>query len=106
MYKLAALIVLGLLAGCAQLGITQEDVDKVHQTADEVGRQIAVVCADTLPLARTASLIPGIPASIAAYVIVACDTVVGIEKLKADPNSIVWLEDMKAKLHKVLHKGG
>ncbi len=95
------LAALGFLTSCAEF---DAGFVKFQAGADKVEIRVAAACTDVLPLAKIASLIPGIPASIAAYVILGCDTVVGIEKLKANPESIIWLEDMKGKLETVLHK--
>lgn len=86
--KLLLLTFLCLLAACAQL--------------DAAGDAVERACHRALPLAKIASLIPGVPASIAAYVILGCETVEGIAKLRADPTSAAWLESVRAELEQAL----
>lgn len=90
MKPLALITGLLWLAGCAQL--------------DAAGDAVERACHRALPLAKVASLIPGVPASIAAYVILGCETVEGIAKLRADPASAAWLESVRAELEQVLRE--
>lgn len=61
-------------------------------------------CAEVLPLARIAAYFPGIPASISAYAIAACDTAAGLAKLRADPTSVEWLMKIRADFEKLFPK--
>ncbi len=92
MFKIVApVFVLGLLTSCAGFSdfVTKADTD------------VANACTKVLPLAKIASLMPGIPASIAAYVIAGCETAAGFAKLRANPDSVAWLDKIAVDLQKV-----
>ncbi len=70
--------------GCAQMNVVVDDVE--------------IACSKVRPLAYIAEFIPGIPASIAVYIIAGCDTIDGLEKLRNDSSSVIWLNDLKKQL--------
>ena len=63
---------------------------------------VQAACADILPLAQMASLIPQ-ASSIASGVIVGCTTASGVARLASDPTSTAWL-GMQAQMLKDLLK--
>jgi hypothetical protein len=80
-----------MMTGCALSNGTLQRIDRVADRVDQA-------CDYVRPAAKIASLIPGIPASIAAYVILGCDTAEGIQRLREDPTTVEWLAKIKDEL--------
>jgi hypothetical protein len=78
------------------MGCTLSDgaVQRIDRAADRVDQ----ACDYVRPAAKIASLVPGIPASIAAYVILGCDTAEGLQRLREDPSSVEWLFKVRDEL--------
>ncbi len=85
-----AITVVLLLGACTAAQIQTASVD------------VQAACADILPLAQMASLIPQ-AGSIASGVIVGCTTASGVARLASDPTSAAWL-GMQAQMLKDLLK--
>lgn len=67
--------------------------------------RIADACSKVIPIAQTASLVPIPPAAeIASYVIIACETTEGLTKLRSNPDSVKWLDDMHIELENIMKK--
>lgn len=67
--------------------------------------RIADACSRVIPIAQIASLVPIPPApEIASYVILACETTEGLAKLRSNPDSVKWLDDMHIELENIMKK--
>jgi hypothetical protein len=89
--KIGPVCSLLLLASCAQLNTAADTVD--------------TLCADILPLARSSVGFPP-AATIAVYIVAACDTAEGISKLRHDPQAISWMKKVSDELRAVMRKYG
>lgn len=97
MNRLLALTIAGGLAAC-----TPAQNAAVVAKIETVAGQVQNACASALPLANMAIALPVVGPYIAAGVQVGCGSAAAIDRLAADPNSVMWLDQQAAMLRAAL----
>lgn len=105
MQKLCTIAVMLALAACstAPIPISPATQATVLALASDAAA-VQSACAEALPLASLAAIIPVVGAYVAAGVQVGCDTANGVAKLTADPSSAAWLGEQIQMLKQAMGK--